>query len=68
MAAANEGANFSVMLVPAIPFIMGMAFMPEQRIKRIFKARDTANWNDENTMSLGYISLYKAQHLNGMCA
>ncbi len=60
MAQANEGANLLRDAVTRIPVYTGDgndAFTPNQWIKRIQKARDTAGWNDANTMSFVYVSL-----------
>jgi hypothetical protein len=54
MATANEGTNLLCDTVLCIPIYTGDsydAFSPNQWIKRIQKARDTAGWNDEYTMS-----------------
>jgi hypothetical protein len=60
MVAASEGANLLGDAVTRIPIYTGDgndAFTPDQWIKRIQKARDTAGWNDENTISFVYVSL-----------
>jgi hypothetical protein len=69
MAAANEGANLLHDAVTPIPIYTGDGndvFTPNQWIKRIQDARDTARWNDENTMSFVFMSLLEAKHSNGM--
>ncbi len=53
MAQANEGANLLRDAVTRIPIYTGDgndAFTPNQWIKRIQKARDTAGWNDTNNV------------------
>ena len=60
MAAANEGANLIRDAVTRIPIYTGDgndAFTPDQWLNRIRKARDTAGWDDANTMSFVYVSL-----------
>jgi hypothetical protein len=59
MAATNEDANLLRDAVTLIPFYIGEgndAFTPDHWIKRIQKAKDTAGWNDENTMSFVRLS------------
>ena len=56
----NEGANLLRDAVTRIPIFTGDgndAFTPAQWLDRIEKARDTAAWNEANTMSFVYISL-----------
>ena len=59
MVAANEGANLLCDAVTHIPIYTGDGndpFTPDQWIKRIKKARDITNWNEENTMFYLYVS------------
>ena len=59
-AVPNEGAILLRDAVTRIPLYTGDgndAFTPAQWIARITKARDTAAWNEANTMSFVYISL-----------
>jgi hypothetical protein len=60
MAAANEGTNLLPDAITRIPIYTGDsndAFTPDKWIKRIQNARDTAHWNDKNTMLFVNVSL-----------